>query len=80
MGDTVLAENGITYTVSELIPGATAARSSAGVVVDGFIVDRAANMNPVTSIWAAHPGNSGESSLVRVIQLINDPETNNLIR
>ena len=77
-GDVVLAENGLTYTVAEILPGANDGDSSQGVVVDGFIADR--DQNPVNQIWAAHPGDSGESSFVRLIQFVHEPGEDNLIR
>lgn len=78
VGDVVLAENGITYTVTGLLPPAGTNTASNGVEVAGSIVDRL--NNSVNEIWAAHPGNSGESSLVKIVQLVHEPDVDNLIR
>lgn len=68
IGDEVLAEDGVTYVVI----GADAT----GVTVSSNI------SGTPTAIWAAHPGDSGQSSFVDLVQLDDDDSNllNNLIR
>lgn len=67
IGDGILGIDGTTYVVSD--------SDNAGVAVLGPITVP----DGATQVWAVHPGASGESAFVDLIQLVDSSENDNLV-